>query len=179
MRLKSAAFVVVLACVTVLLGAYGLSAIAAETQTDYNFPPVIQKLIEKFNLDPAKVDEVLQQDRKEKEAKREAMVEERLEQAVEQGKITEKQKEAIIAKKSEIQEKLEALRDLSAEERCEAMKQLREETATWAEENGIDQRLLMFGGRRGPGHGGFMCGPKGMGGGLFGPPPSGVEQPST
>jgi len=156
-RLKAAVAVVVLACVSVLLGAYGLSAIAAETQTDYNFPPVIQKLVEKFNLDPAKVDEVLQEDRKEREAKRQAMIEERLDQAVKQGRITEKQKEAILAKRKEMQEKFAALRDLSPEERREALKQLRDEMEKWAKENGIDTKWLLMGKGRGFGPRGF-CG---------------------
>lgn len=157
MRLKAVLALVVLACVSVLVGAYGLSAIAAETQADYNFPPVIQKLVEKFNLDPAKVNEVLQEDRKEREAKREAMIEERLDQEVKEGMITEKQKEAILAKRKEMQEKLEALRDLSPEERHEALQQLREEVTAWAKENGIDAKWLLMGPRKGFGPRGF-CG---------------------
>ncbi|MEW6772276.1 MAG: hypothetical protein AB1330_12995 [Bacillota bacterium] len=156
-RLKAVLALVVLACVSVLVGAYGLSAIAAETQADYNFPPVIQKLVEKFNLDPAKVNEVLQEDRKEREAKREAMIEERLDQEVKEGTITEKQKEAILAKRKEMQEKLEALRDLAPEERHEALQQLREEVTAWAKENGIDAKWLLMGPRKGFGPRGF-CG---------------------
>ncbi|GAB6275395.1 MAG: hypothetical protein STSR0004_22620 [Peptococcaceae bacterium] len=157
MRLKAVVAVVALACVSVLLGAYGLSAIAAETQTDYNFPPVIQKLVEKFNLDPAEVNGVLQEDRKEREAKREAMIEERLDQEVKEGTITEKQKEAILAKMKEMQEKLEVLKGLSPEERHEAMQQLREDTTAWAKENSIDAKWLLMGPRKGFGPGGF-CG---------------------
>jgi hypothetical protein len=63
---------VVVACVLNMLGAYGLSATAAEAEGSYNFPPVIQKLIDKFNLDPAKVDEVLTEERKVADAKRES-----------------------------------------------------------------------------------------------------------
>lgn len=164
MRLKAAVAVVVVACVLTVLGVSSLSA--AEAQADYNFPPVIQKLVEKFNLDPAKVDEVLQQDRKEREAKRQAMIEERLDQAVKEGQITEKQKEAILAKRKEMQEKLEALRDLSPEERYEALKQLRDETEKWAKENGIDTKWLLMGKGRGFGPGdccgfGFRGGPHG------------------
>ncbi|MEW6447300.1 MAG: hypothetical protein AB1426_04310 [Bacillota bacterium] len=157
MRLKSAAFVVVLACVSVLLGAYGLSAMAAETQADYNFPPVIQKLIDKFNLDPAKVNEVLQEDRKEREAKRLSIFKDRLEQAVKDGKLTEKQREAILSKRSELQAKLQNLRDLSPEERHEALKQLRDEMEKWAKENGIDVKWLLMEKGRGFGPRGF-CG---------------------
>jgi hypothetical protein len=156
-RLKAVLAGVVLACVSVLLGAYGLSAIAAETQADYNFPPVIQKLVEKFNLDPAEVDEVLQQDRKEREARRLSIFEDRLEQAVKDGKLTEKQKEAILAKRKEMQAKIENLRGLSPEERHEALQQLREEVAAWAKENGIDAKWLLMGKGRGFGPRGF-CG---------------------
>lgn len=157
MRLKAVVAMVVLACLSVLLGAYGLSAVAAETQTDYNFPPVIQKLVERFNLDPAKVEEVLQQDRKEREAKRQAIFEDRLEQAVKDGKLTEKQKEAILAKRSELQAKVESLRNLTPEERYGALRQLREEVAAWAKENGIDAKWLLTGKGRGFGPRSF-CG---------------------
>jgi len=130
---------------------------AAESQTDYNFPPVIQKLVEKFNLDPAEVNGVLQEDRKEREAKREAAIEERLDQEVKEGTITGEQKEAILAKMKEMQGKLEALKDLSPEKRHEAMQQLREEVTAWAKENGIDAKWLLMGPRKGFGPGGF-CG---------------------
>lgn len=85
MRLKAVVAVVVLACASVLLGAYGLNAMAAETQTNYNFPPVIQKLVEKFNLDPAEVNGVLQEYRNEREAKRGAAIGDRLDQRVKEG----------------------------------------------------------------------------------------------
>ncbi|RJX18298.1 MAG: hypothetical protein C4570_07040 [Ammonifex sp.] len=165
MKGKVTVLVIVVACVLVMLGAYSLSAIAAEAEANYNFPPVIQKIVEKFNLDPAKVDEVLREERKEADAKRESMVEQRLEQEVENGKITAAQKEAILAKRSEMQTKLEALRNLSPQERCEAMQQLRDEMEKWAEENGIDaKRFLMAGPRHG-----FMHGAMGMKRGFGGP----------
>ena len=184
MRLKTAVAVVIAVCTLALLGVYGFSAIAAETQSTYNFPPIIQKLIEKFNLDPAKVDEVFQEQRKEMKAKQQENYEQRLEQAVKDGKLTEKQKEAILSKWNEIQTKLEALSKLSPEERQKALKELRDDTEKWAKDNGIDARFLMFGlkGRMHP-MGGFWCGPGKMGRGFgrqgwFGPP--GVpEAPQT
>lgn len=176
MKRKFTALVVIVACVSVMLGAYSLSAIAAEAEGSYNFPPVIQKLIDKFNLDPAKVNDVLQEQRKEAEAKREAMIEQKLDQAVENGDITAAQKEAILAKRSEIQTKLEAMKDLSATERCEAMQQLRDEMDKWAEENGIDAKQLWM---VAPGKHGFMRGAMGMKRGFGGPPFCGMAPPAA
>jgi predicted RND superfamily exporter protein len=165
-KVKAAVLVVVVACVLVMLGVCGLSAIAAETEANYNFPPVIQKLVDKFNLDPAKVNDVLQEERKAADAKRESMVEQKLDQAVESGQITASQKEAILAKRVEMQAKFETLRNLAPPERCEAMQQLRDEMEKWAQDNGIDAKQLLM---VAPGKHGFMRGAMGMKGGFCGP----------
>jgi hypothetical protein len=64
--------------------------------------------------------------------------EERLTQAVADGKITEEQKEKILDKHEEMQAKMESLKDLEPEERKAQMQTLHEELKKWAEENNID-----------------------------------------
>lgn len=61
-----------------------------------------------------------------------------LDSLVEEGEITEEQRQTLVEKKQEMWEAREQLRDLSPEERKEEMSQLREEFRAWAEENGLD-----------------------------------------
>ncbi len=94
---------------------------AGQTQT--TFPSIIQKLIDKFGLNPDEVNQVLEEERAEREQQRQARFEERLGQMVEEGQITEEQKQAMLNKKAEMQEE---------------RGQHQEEMRKWAEENGID-----------------------------------------
>ena len=107
-------------------------------------------VVERFNLNADEVQEVFEEAREEKKAELQVRFEERLNQAVDEGKVTEEQKEAILAKKAEMREKHEELKDLSLEERHEAMKALQEEFKSWADENGIDlNQFFWCGGRKG------------------------------
>lgn len=130
----------------VLAGLVGVKTIQAEGNG--NYPPLIQKLVERFNLDANEVQEVFDEVREERHQEMQARMEERLNQAVEEGKITEEQKEAILAKKAEMQARGEELKDLSPEERKEAMEEHREEMKAWLEENGLDLGEF-FGGFKG------------------------------
>ena len=101
-----------------------------------------EQLIERFNLDPGEVGEVIDETREERHQEMEVRFEEKLNEAVEEGKITEEQKELILEKKTEMTEKREELRNLPQEEKREAMIELRQEMKNWAEENDIDLRML-------------------------------------
>jgi len=141
---------------------YGAVNVYAQEISDY--PLIIQRLVERFNLDPAQVQEVFTGVREERMIMRQANFGERLTQAVEEGKISEEQKQAILEKKAEMREKHEELKGLSPEERRQAMEQFREEMKVWADGNGITPELLfglrigiMRGGCiRGGFHGGFV-----------------------
>lgn len=128
-----------------VIGFMGYNAVFADENTTY--PPIIQKLVERFGLDPAEVQKVFTEEQEEMKIQGEQnfqqSFEERLQTAVDNGKITEAQKSAIIAKQTEIREKQEALKNLSADERKEAMNSLREEMENWAEENGIEDGFCM------------------------------------
>ena len=66
--------------------------------------------------------------------------EERLDELVEDEKITEDQKEAILDKKEELQTFKEDLEDMTISEARDAMKDIHEELRDWAEENDISLR---------------------------------------
>jgi len=133
-------------------------AVGTVFATESNFCPIAQRIAERFNLSESEVQEVFTEAREERRQEMEVRFEERLNELVNAGEITEEQKGLVLAKKVEMQEKREELKDLSWEERKEALKELRQEMREWTEENGID--LRGFGGEyRGFGKGrGFRLG---------------------
>lgn len=124
------------------------------------YPPIVKKLVEKFDLDADEVNEVFEEAREERHKKMQARKKEKLDEAVEKGKITEEQKEALLEKMDELKQELGELKDLSPEERREAMKEHREEIRKWCEENDINLKDL----KPGP-NGKGMKGPRGFKGG--------------
>lgn len=113
-----------------LTGVLAVNTIKAE-EGDW-YPPIVRKLVERFNLNEDEVKTVFDEVREERREGRQARFEERLNEAVEEGTITEEQKNAILEKHAEMQQRRE---------------QMREEMKAWDEENSLDQFFL--GGCRG------------------------------
>lgn len=146
--------IIILALALGLLGVVGYGTAKAYAGDPDKYPPIVQKLVERFGLNEDEVKAVFDEERTERQQQMQARFEERLNQAVSEGKITEEQKQAILAKKEEMQANFGQFKDLSPEERREKMEAHREEMKTWAEENGINlDSLPMFLGK-GP-RGGF------------------------
>ena len=131
-----------LAVVALMAGLIFTGSARAEGETD-QFPPMVQRLVEKFDLNTAQVQQVMDEVRSEHQQKMEVRLEENLTQAVTDGKITEEQKQAITAKHEQMQVKHEELKNLSPEERREKMQAWHEEMRQWAEDQGIDLPGLM------------------------------------
>ncbi len=91
------------------------------------FPPLIQKIIEKFNLNPGEVQKVIDEERQERERKRLSLMEEKLNQAVKDGVINEEQKKALLER---------------WQNKWQKRRQIREEERKWFEENKIDWQKL-------------------------------------
>ncbi len=150
------------------LSAVGTSALANST-TDGN--TLVDKIAKQFNLNKDDVQKVFDQDKTERKAEMEARYEDKLTQAVKDGKLTEEQKSKILAKHKELAAKFEAKRAANKdkrdelkdkteaewqklmEERKAEMDKLKSELATWEKDNNIPSGYLMFGGG-GMGHGG-------------------------
>ncbi len=134
---------------------------------DDNQTLLIDRIVERFNLDKDEVSGVFEEFNLERqvEIRKEMRTreEEKLAKMVENGKITEEQKTIILAKHIDIQAKMEALKDLEPEQKQEEMKKLRDEMKTWLEENGLND-FRGFGGFMKFGHIGFMGhpGPRGF-----------------
>jgi pyoverdine/dityrosine biosynthesis protein Dit1 len=157
-------FLTVALALLALVGVATATSIRAEEISDY--PPIIQKLVERFNLNPSEVQEVFNQEREERQEERQTRLEERLNEAVQNGEITEEQKQLILTKHQELQQEREtnreAVQNMTREEHQAAMEAERAELEAWAEENGIDLNNFFFGsmGPKGghPGWGGFKFG---------------------
>ena len=125
------------------LATYGVSSIRASETGTAN--PVISRLAEKFNLEENDVEAVFDAVHEERQEEMKKVREERLNEAVSDGVITEAQKNALIAKWDGLQQRHE---------------QERQEMQQWFEDQGIDPTKLAPYGGFGR-HGGF--GKMGMG----------------
>ncbi len=152
-KIKLLVVLSLLASLAVLISATGCTGSGSGSAGLEDYPPVVQKLAGEFDLDPEMVQGALEQvredtkeDAKERftenqERRREEMrsrFEEKLEKAVEEGDLTSGQMEEILAKKTEIAQKIEELRDLPPEEREGPVQELRDSVKDWLEENDID-----------------------------------------
>lgn len=133
-----------------LAGITGLGIASAATNSPQD--SIIDRIAAKFNLDEEEVAQVFEEERAEREAARQQKVEDRLTQAVEDGKLTEEQKAKTLAKLEELQAVREAWQDKTPEERHEAKHELHAALEQWAEDNGIPLEYLHIGVRHhGPG----------------------------
>ncbi|MDQ5944570.1 MAG: hypothetical protein QG658_639 [Patescibacteria group bacterium] len=135
----------------------GVGTVAAQ---EANSTSLADRIATEFNLNKKDVQKVIDEDRDARHEEMQKKVEERLQEAVDAGKLTVEQKDKIIAKMEEVHEKREAQREemqnMTRDERRAAMQAQREELQQWAKDNNIPTDYMMFGGRgHGPGPGGM------------------------
>lgn len=144
------------------LASFGAVASATTSGSGANGDTLVDKISTKFNLNKSDVQAVFDEDRKTHEADMEQRMEERLTQAVTDGKITADQKDQILAKHKEIRAYMESLEGKSEDERHSLMKAKMDEVRQWAEDNGLGDYMMMRV-MRGHGPGGPGAGGPGMG----------------
>lgn len=136
------------AVATVGLAGLGISGVASADTVAYTDgrAGLIDRLVAKFNLKEEDVRAVFEEERAAHEAERQQRIEDRLTQAVKDGKITEAQKAKIIAKLAELKAERESAREefknMTHDERRAHMEQKRDELKQWAEDNGLSEELL-------------------------------------
>jgi len=145
--------VIIPTAVLVGLAAVGLFGIKSIGAVGNGYSPLAEKIANRFGLNKNEVEAVFEEDRVQRQEEMKTRHEDRLNQAVSDGKITEEQKQAVIAKKAELQENRQDMANLTDEERKQKMDEHRQEMETWAEENGVDLGLFM--GQGGSGGRGF------------------------
>lgn len=138
--------------------AVGILATGVSAQDTSDYPPLVQRIANRFSINAGDVQEVFDEERDERHAEAFARFADRLDELVSDGKLTEDQKEAMMDKHAEMHDAMEEYRSLSVEERREKMQTLHEEHQNWLEEQGIEENFLgMF--RMGYGkEGGFRNG---------------------
>ena len=114
-----------------------ISALANEGAGD-EYPLLVERFAERFDLDPDEIMDFFDELKEERLADAEERFEDRLDELVEDGKISEDQKEAILDKKEEHKNFKEELEDMTISEAREAIKDMHEELKDWAEENDLE-----------------------------------------
>ena len=136
-----------------ILFAAGMTVKAQET----NFhSDLVRKIAEKFKLQESEVTAVFDEFHQEKMVEHQKVMEEKLEQAVKDGKITEEQKQAILKKQEEMKANhlnREELKNLTPEQRQEKMQAHKQEMEAWAAENGLTLETFHKVMGKGPGFG--------------------------
>lgn len=140
--LKQKALIVILSLGIVGVLSYSFAQ-KAYAMGNMNQTNLIQKLIEKFNLNSTEVDQVVQEFRQEKFQEMKTNIDLRLASEVGNGNLTEEQKNKIMEKMAEMHEKRQSNQNLTVEERRTAMEEHRKELSDWATQNGIDLKYIM------------------------------------
>lgn len=161
-----------------VIGAATMAGVA-QAATTAGSDNLVDKLSQRFNVDKTEVQKVFDEDRTARHAGMEKRYEERLTQAVKDGKLTEDQKSKLLAKHKELRAemdkrhesreaergamagKTEAEREAFMEQRKSEMDKQKSEIEAWEKTNNIPSGYLMV-----KGHGGH--GGKGGHGGLAG-----------
>lgn len=154
---------IMLSALMVALVGTGLLAVnqvsAQETSTNPQ-DSIIQRLVTKFGLNETEVKQVFTEEHEARHAEMEKRMEDRLTTAVNDGKLTEEQKQKILAKQKEMktsrESEIESFKNMTEEERKVAMEAKRVELKKWAEKNDIPEEYFMMkmmkGGMRGDFH---------------------------
>ncbi len=103
-------------------------------------PLLIQRLIERFNLDPSEVDQVVSEVRGEMKAGHKLRFENSLNTLVQDGKITEDQRAQILSKMAEWEPRKEEWKSLSREEMKTNMEAHRTEWESFLESIGVNPK---------------------------------------
>jgi flagellar motor protein MotB len=120
------------------LGIIGLASAANTGQP----ASLASEIAQKFNLKQSDVQSVIDQHRGEAQAAHEQKYEQRLAQAVTDGKLTAAQKDQVLAKHKELLSFMDSLKGKTAQERRTAMEQKRTEIQDWEKANNIPAGYL-------------------------------------
>ncbi len=112
---------------------------------------LVEKIASKFNLNKDEVQKVFDEEHASREAKHEQKMNERLDQAVKDGKLTQDQADKLKAKLKEMHDIREKNRD-SKQENREAMKKQMDDFKQWLKDNNIPDEYGMPMGGPGRGH---------------------------
>jgi hypothetical protein len=146
MNLKKPLLIAGVTTSVALASLVGASGALAETSNKSGPDNLIQKIAQKFSLKEADVKAVFDEEKTARDAEHQKSFEEKLTQAVTDGKLTTEQKDKIIAKQKELQAKREAnrdaMKDKTEDERHAAIDAERTELEQWAKDNNVPIEYL-------------------------------------
>ncbi|MEK7461421.1 MAG: hypothetical protein AAB647_04390 [Patescibacteria group bacterium] len=137
-----------------IAGTLGVTSANAEAQGDETRQPLVQKIAERFNLNEADVQAVFDEEKTGHMNQMQQKFDDRLAQAVLDGKIDLAQKQLILDKRAELQKThgsdRETFKNMTPKQRQAAKQTRHADLQAWATEKGIDLRYLMPGPKGGP-----------------------------
>lgn len=135
-------FILPVLSVVVLGGGYLALTHKVYADTTNSLPPMIQKLAEHFNLNQSDVQTFMSDQRQQMQEQRQEEVKSKLDDAVTNGAITQDQENMLITKMDEMKQQRDDAKNLSFDEKRQAMQSIGDEFHTWASDNGIDLNAL-------------------------------------
>lgn len=134
---------------TMILGAGIFGAAYTFAQGTGQYSSIVQKIAAKFNLNPADVQSVFNENRTERISQMQTKFEDTLTQDVKDGKITDAQEQLILDKRKELLAQSQTNRDtwknMTPDQRKTVFDNQKNDLQNWAKQNGIDIKYL-FGG---------------------------------
>ncbi len=132
-----------------ILGSLTFVSASAYAQNNDGKATMITRLAQKLGVSEDKVKSAFDEIHSEHQTEMKQNMEQKLTELVSQGKLTETQKTAIIAKMEELRTKHQNIKaemqNLTPEERKAKMEAERAELEAWAKSQGIDLSILPFG----------------------------------
>lgn len=121
----------------------GLGVAAAATNS-HDKGSLVERVASKFNLDKGEVGAVFEEHRAERQAEHHQSLEDRLNRAVKDGKLTEEQKTKILAKLEELKAARQEWRENPSQEHSKDIRELHSSLKKWAKENNVPVHYLNF-----------------------------------
>ena len=118
---------------------------SVHAQSNNGIQSLVQEIAQKFNLDQSQVQSVFDNHHSKRQDMMKQKMEDRLTQAVKDGKLTEAQKQAILTKIQEVKNNLMSadFKNKTPQEKKQAMEWQRQDLENWAKSQGIDSSYLM------------------------------------
>jgi hypothetical protein len=143
--MQSTRKLLVAGAITTVVGVSAFAGVAsAQSGTSSSNDSLAAKIAQKFNLNKDDVQQVIDQNKSDRQEVRQQKLEDRLSQAVTDGKITSAQKDAIMAKIKDLQSYSDSIKDKTPNERRDLMKAKLDELKQWAKDNNLSQYLPMI-----------------------------------
>jgi len=140
-------------------GSFAATRIEAQT-TIAPETTLVQRLVQKFNLDESEVQAVFDEEMADHHAQMQTRMEQRIDKLVTDGKITQEQKQKILDKLEEMHDQMPVdeneFENMTPEQRQSEMQKRKTELEAWAKENGIEVSYLRPNERGGRGGRGMM-----------------------